>query len=278
MDSELQNVATQGGECCGGGGCGGGAAASAEAERQEGVTQIVQEHYGAVAERAREGAESNCCGVPQQLYSAEQLRDITSEAQAASAGCGNPAGLAEASEGETVLDLGSGGGIDCFLAARKVGPRGKVIGLDMTPEMVRLAQENAAKLGADNVTFKLGRLESITERDSSVDLIISNCVISLVEDKDAVFAEMMRVLKPGGRFVIADMVADAPMPDDVRGSRRQWVACIAGADQRQRFLERIRKAGFASMELLEDRKAGQAELQGSAASISSITVRAVKPA
>ena len=272
MAGELDNV--NGGGCCGGS-CGDGGAAGV-AESGGDIATAVREHYGTVAESASTGGH-NTCGVSSELYTDEQLAALNTESQAASAGCGNPVGLADAREGETVLDLGSGGGIDCFLAAKRVGAGGKVIGIDMTPEMVELAQKNAAKLEINNVAFKLGKLESISERDSTVDLIISNCVISLVPEKHLVFAEMFRVLRPGGRFVISDMVADSPLSDETRESIKDWVGCIGGADERETFLQRIREAGFERLELIEDRVVSKRELQGARADISSITVRAFKP-
>lgn len=190
------------------------------------LVEAVQGHYTKVAERGRQAGQSGapvaeCCG-SSVAYTAEQLESITAEAAGASAGCGNPIGLAEARPGETVVDLGSGGGIDCFLAAKAVGPEGQVIGVDMTHEMITLARENAAKLGTENVVFKLSQIESIPEPDGTVDLVISNCVIALAPDKDRVFEDIFRVLKPGGRFVISDMVVEEELPDDVRSNAAEW--------------------------------------------------------
>ena len=186
------------------------------------------------------------------LYASEELDSLTPEAMAASAGCGNPIGLSEAKLGETVLDLGSGGGIDCFLAAQEVGEAGQVIGIDMTHAMIDLARQNAAQLGAHNVVFKLGKIEAVPQQDVSVDLVISNCVIALSPDKDRVFDEIYRVLKPGGRFVVSDMVVTEELPDDVRSSAEEWVSCVGGADLLSRYLGRMERSGFADVEIMSD--------------------------
>ena len=203
---------------------------------------------------------SACCGVDgsemaavaDALYASEELDSLTPEAMAASAGCGNPIGLSEAKLGETVLDLGSGGGIDCFLAAHEVGESGQVIGIDMTHAMVDLARQNAAQLGAHNVVFKLGKIEAVPQQDVSVDLVISNCVIALSPDKDRVFDEIYRVLKPGGRFVVSDMVVTEELPDDVRSSAEEWVSCVGGADLLSRYLGRMARSGFVDVEIMSD--------------------------
>ena len=203
---------------------------------------------------------SACCGsdaaematVADALYESEDLASLTPEAMAASAGCGNPIGLSEAKLGETVLDLGSGGGIDCFLAAHEVGESGQVIGIDMTHAMIDLARQNAAQLGAHNVVFKLGKIEAVPQPDASVDLVISNCVIALSPDKDRVFDEIYRVLKPGGRFVVSDMVVTEELPDDVRSSAEEWVSCVGGADLLSRYLGRMERSGFVDIEIMSD--------------------------
>jgi len=268
-------------------GCQGGACGCAGTPT-EGVSLIeaVQERYTRVAERGASHGErgAGCCGDGgcgadgSGLYTTEELAAITSEAAAASAGCGNPVGLAEVRPGETVLDLGSGGGIDCFLAAQATGPEGTVIGVDMTPAMVALARENAGRLGTTNVTFKLGHIEAIPEPDATVDLVISNCVIALAPDKDAVFADVYRVLKPGGRIVVSDMVTDQELPEDVRMDAREWVSCVGGADLKSRYLERITSAGFGQLELLKDVPMPAGPGREWASSVRSVTVRAVKPA
>jgi SAM-dependent methyltransferase len=241
----------------------------------ESMDGAVRSHYTAVAERGASccSGEGGSCG---DSYTADQLTGLNPEAAAASAGCGNPVALAEVNKGEVVLDLGSGGGIDCFLAARATGPSGKVIGVDLTPAMVALARANAAKLGTANVVFKLGRIESIPEPDGTVDMVMSNCVINLSQRKDLVFAEVFRVLQPGGRMVVSDIVSTAPMPAELRTDPAQWAACVAGADEREEYLGRVRSAGFERIEVLADVPSGSCG-DGSA-ELRSITVRAYKPA
>jgi SAM-dependent methyltransferase len=167
-----------------------------------------------------------------------------------SLGCGNPTAIAELQPGEVVLDLGSGGGIDCFLAAKQVGPEGQVIGLDMTPDMIKVARRNAKKMGMANVDFRYGEMEDIPLADESVDTIISNCVINLSPDKDAVFREAYRVLRPGGRMSISDMVVDGDLPEAIRGRLDAWAGCIAGALDESIYLGKIRAAGFGKVEVL----------------------------
>ncbi|MXX93063.1 MAG: arsenite methyltransferase [Chloroflexi bacterium] len=231
------------------------------------VEQAVRDRYTQVAERGAaasgccaEDVGSACCGdggsematVADSLYESDDLAALTPEAMAASAGCGNPIGLSEAKSGETVLDLGSGGGIDCFLAAQEVDEDGQVIGIDMTHAMIDLARQNAEKLGVHNVVFKLGKIEAIPQLDASVDLVISNCVIALSPDKDRVFDEIYRVLKPGGRFVVSDMVVTDELPDDVRSSAEEWVSCVGGADLLSRYLGRMERSGFVDVEIMSD--------------------------
>jgi ubiquinone/menaquinone biosynthesis C-methylase UbiE len=168
----------------------------------------------------------------------------------ASLGCGNPLAIAELQPGEVVLDLGSGGGIDCFLAARKVGTEGRVIGLDMTPDMIKLARRNAKKLDAQNVDFRYGEMEDMPLPSESVDVVISNCVINLSPDKDAVFGEAFRVLRPGGRLSVSDMVVDGELPEALRQNLNAWAGCIAGALDELDYLDKIRAAGFTRVEVL----------------------------
>jgi SAM-dependent methyltransferase len=168
----------------------------------------------------------------------------------ASAGCGNPLAIAELRPGEVVLDLGAGGGIDCFLAAKRVGPEGRVIGLDMTPDMIKLARRNAKKLGATNVEFRFGEMEEMPLPDESVDVIISNCVINLSPDKDAVFGEAYRVLRPGGRMSVSDIVVSGALPRAIRDRLDAWAGCIAGALEESDYLSKIRAAGFDRVEVL----------------------------
>ncbi|MDH5638813.1 MAG: arsenite methyltransferase, partial [Nitrospinota bacterium] len=200
-----------------------------------GITEKVKVRYGAIAE----SATSSCCGSsatgsgfsPKIGYSPEELKTIPDSADLG-LGCGSPLGHDAVKEGDTVVDLGSGGGIDCFIAANKVGPKGKVIGVDMTPQMLKLARENAVKGGYDNVEFREGSIENLPVDDSSVDVIISNCVINLSEDKDKVFAEMRRALKPGGKFVVSDITLLKPLPDSIRNSLSAYIGCVAGAMMR----------------------------------------------
>jgi SAM-dependent methyltransferase len=184
------------------------------------------------------------------LYPAYELDDLPRSVTGASAGCGNPTAITELQPGEVVLDLGSGGGIDCFLAARKVGPTGRVIGLDMTPDMIRLARRNAKKVGATNVDFRYGEMEDIPLPDESVDVIISNCVINLSPDKDAVFTEAYRVLRPGGRMSVSDIVTNGELPQSLRDRPDAWAGCLAGALDESDYLSKIRAAGFEGIEIL----------------------------
>jgi arsenite methyltransferase len=203
--------------------------------------------------------ETSCCGPTEaaveaasgaaRFYSTEELEGLPETVTGASLGCGNPTAIAELRPGEVVLDLGSGGGIDCFLAARQVGPEGKVIGLDMTPEMIKLARRNARKIGATNVDFRYGEMEEMPLPDASVDVIISNCVINLSPDKDAVFGEAHRVLRPGGRMSVSDIVVDGELPQPIRDSLNAWAGCIAGALDESDYLEKIRAAGFEAVEV-----------------------------
>ena len=214
------------------------------------ITEAVRHRYGALATTAAERALSSD-KASDTFYTEGQRNVLTDETAGASAGCGNPVGIADAKPGETVLDLGSGGGIDCFIAAREVGHTGHVIGIDMTPEMLTLARDNAEKLRTNNVVFKLGHIESIPQSDNSVDLVISNCVIALSEKKRRVFSEIFRILKPGGRFVISDVVTEKPLPGDVRKSAAEWVDCVGGAAVMSEYIEMIADAGFLDVEVLE---------------------------
>jgi len=256
--------------------CGGDTGAEITHAQLDSITAAVQHQYGALAERAAELASSTTKATDR-LYTEEQRSVLTDEVAGASAGCGNPVGIADARPGETVLDLGSGGGIDCFLAAKKVGKTGYVIGIDMTPRMLELARENAEKLKTENVVFKLGHIESIPQEDNSVDLVISNCVIALSEQKDRVFSEILRILKPGGRFVISDIVTDKALPDEVRKSAAEWVSCVGGAAVMSDYLGTVEETGFTDIEILEDRKStgGTEEWRSS---LISLTLRAFKPA
>lgn len=218
------------------------------------LKDTVKEKYGQAALRVNAGG-SSCCGasaaldgccdpITSNLYDAAQTGELPQEAVLASLGCGNPTALAQLNPGETVLDLGSGGGIDVLLSARRVGASGKVYGLDMTDEMLALARENQRKAGVDNVEFLKGEIESIPLPDNSVDAVISNCVINLSGDKDRVLRESFRVLKPGGRFAVSDVVTRGEVPPDVRQNVLLWVGCIAGAMQDFQYAAKLAKAGF----------------------------------
>ena len=214
----------------------------------------VREKYGAVASAVKEGsAEIRCCGptacgcddpITSNLYSDAETSGLPSDAMTASLGCGNPTALLALESGQTVLDLGSGGGIDVLLSAKRVGPTGKVYGLDMTDEMLALARENQRKAGATNVEFLKGTIEAIPLPDQSVDVIISNCVINLSNDKNAVLREAFRVLKPGGRFGVSDVVVRGDVPAEIRRSMELWIGCIAGALEEGEYAAMLRAAGF----------------------------------
>jgi len=219
----------------------------------ESIKDIVKEKYGKAALRVTSGSDSACCGsassrgdrdpITSNLYG-QETADLPQDAVAASLGCGNPTALAQLAPGETVLDLGSGGGIDVLLSARRVGPTGKAYGLDMTDEMLALARENQRKAGVGNVEFLKGEIESIPLPDNSVDVIISNCVINLSADKDRVFAEAFRVLKPGGRLAVSDVVVRGEVPAAIRRSVELWIGCVAGALDHDDYRARLAKAGF----------------------------------
>src|SRR2546422_2373694 len=220
------------------------------------IKEIVKQKYGLVALRV--SASGACCSstsgsecdpVTSNLYAADETTALSAEAVAASRGCGNPSALAELRAGEVVLDLGSGGGIDVLLSARRVGPRGKAYGLDMTDEMLALARENQKRAEVDNVEFLRGEIEAIPLPDDSVDVIISNCVINLSADKDRVFAEAFRVLKPGGLFAVSDVVVRGVVPAEIRRNVELWIGCVAGALEDDEYRAKLAKAGFESIDL-----------------------------
>jgi SAM-dependent methyltransferase len=225
------------------------------------IQQAVREKYGAIAASVKEtsaAAKVGCCGpaacgcgdpITSNLYSDAETSDLPPDAVAASLGCGNPTALLALEPGQTVLDLGSGGGIDVLLSAKRVGPTGKVYGLDMTDEMLALARENQRTAGATNVEFLKGTIENIPLPDNSVDVIISNCVINLSSDKDAVLREAFRVLKPGGRFAVSDVIVRGNVPADIRRSMELWVGCIAGALEETEYAAKLRAAGFGEVEV-----------------------------
>lgn len=223
-----------------------------------GVVNTVKERYGSIARLVLEqGERTSCCGesaccegtasndpITAGLYADGDVRDLPEEAVLASLGCGNPTALASLAEGEIVLDLGSGGGIDVLLSAKRVGPTGFAYGLDMTDEMLELAERNRQKSGVTNVRFLKGTIEDVPLPDSSVDVIISNCVINLAADKDRVVREAYRVLKPGGRLAVSDIVWRRPLPDSIRRSADLWAGCIAGALLESEYIEKLVAAGF----------------------------------
>ncbi|HST07106.1 MAG TPA: arsenite methyltransferase [Gemmatimonadaceae bacterium] len=223
------------------------------------IKTAVKEKYGQTALRLSEAVVSACCGstaccgssteswdpITSDLYDERQKAGIPPEALLASLGCGNPTALAALNEGQTVLDLGAGGGIDVLLSAKRVGPTGKAYGLDMTDEMLALANENKRRAGADNVEFLKGDIEEIPLPDASVDVVISNCVINLAADKRKVLKEAFRVLRPGGRFAVSDIVVRGDVPDTVRANMELWLGCVAGALEEQEFKSLLREAGFA---------------------------------
>jgi SAM-dependent methyltransferase len=223
------------------------------------IKAVVKDKYGKAALRVTSGEGSACCGstpsrgeadpITSNLYGCSETAELPAEAVAASLGCGNPTALAQLRAGETVLDLGSGGGIDVLLSAKRVGSTGKAYGLDMTDEMLALARENQRKAGVTNVEFLKGEIEAVPLPDNTVDVIISNCVINLSADKDRVFAEAFRVLKPGGRFAVSDVVVRGEVPASIRRSIELWIGCVAGALSEDDYRGKLAKAGFTGIEI-----------------------------
>jgi SAM-dependent methyltransferase len=239
--------------------------------------------------QAATNAGCSCCGDNssqdllriEEMYQAEDVSELPEEVTGVSLGCGDPVTLAALKPGQAVLDLGSGGGIDCFLAARRVGPTGKVIGVDMTPEMLEKARSNQKKIGASNVEFRLGEIEHLPVADDEVDVIISNCVINLSTDKPQVFREAFRVLKPGGKLAVSDIVTDGPLPDEIKSDLSAWVGCVAGAWDVADYVQAMTDAGFDDVrvepvfideEILED-AANQLELQAPTGSPEEISLQ-----
>ncbi len=232
-------------------------------DRSEDVRETVRSRYAATAKAVATETTSGCCGSAAAdiagdgqvfgatLYAAADRDELPDAAKLASLGCGNPTAVAELREGETVLDLGSGGGIDVLLTAQRVGPGGKAYGLDMTGEMLELARRNQREAGVENVEFLEGEIESIPLPDDSIDVVISNCVINLSADKSSVFREAARVLRPGGRFAVSDVVADPDMSEETRRDMEQWTGCIAGALTPAQFETGLREAGFQQIEIVE---------------------------
>jgi arsenite methyltransferase len=233
-------------------------------EKPADIRSTVREHYGKAAAAFKPKAQSSCCGPASssccssggaeemsasKLYPLSELDTLPEEVTGLSMGCGDPITLASLQPGQTVLDLGSGGGIDCFMAARKVGEGGQVIGGDMTPEMLEKARANKSRLGFSNVEFRLGEIEHLPVADSSVDVIISNCVVNLSPDKPQVFREAMRVLKPGGKLALSDIVTDGPLPQEIKDSLSAWAGCLAGALDVKEYIAGLEAAGFSNIEL-----------------------------
>ncbi len=262
------------------------------------IKEEVRRRYGEAAKEVQAGETAGCCGdksieesaISSTLYATDELQHLPQEAVAASLGCANPVAVAELKEGETILDLGSGGGIDVLLSARRVGPQGKAYGLDMTDEMLDLARENAGKAGVTNVQFLKGEMEAIPLPSEEVDVIISNCVVNLSPDKDAVLRETFRVLKPGGRLAIADILTHDVLPQAIQESVKAWTGCIAGALTEADYKAKLAAAGFESIEIesfreytAEDAEAGglgdeaKAIADKGSIGIFSGVVRATKP-
>jgi SAM-dependent methyltransferase len=254
----------------------------------EQITERVRDRYAAAAQQVQTGG--GCCGdaVTADLYGTDEVSDLPEEAVLASLGCGNPTALIDLHEGETVLDLGSGGGIDVLLSARRVGPTGFVYGLDMTDEMLALAEQNKAKAGVTNVTFLRGRIEDIPLPANTVDVVISNCVINLAADKSAVLRDAFRVLKPGGRFAVSDVVADGHVPEGLRTNMEAWVGCLAGALEIDEYTRLLAEAGFEDISVTITRRYTVAEAgldpstlpegwQAGDGKLASAFVRATKP-
>jgi arsenite methyltransferase len=265
-----------------------------DTQSAEEITERVRERYAAAARRVQAGTAGGCCSdekdvVTADIYGAEEVAALPEEAVVASLGCGNPTALIDLHEGETVLDLGSGGGIDVLLSARRVGPTGFAYGLDMTDEMLALAQENKAKAGVTNVAFLKGRIEDIPLPAKSVDVVISNCVINLAADKSLVLRDAFRVLRPGGRFAVSDVVADGPVPDGLRKNMEAWVGCLAGALDVDEYVRLLSDAGFEDVTVTITRRYTVAEAgldpatlpagwQAGAGKLASAFVRATRPA
>lgn len=236
-------------------------AAKPAARVDEAVRETVKERYGKAVKAVIAGSKGSCCGsstiesldwtdpITRDLYDQAEAAAVPAEALLASFGCGNPTALAELKEGERVLDLGSGGGIDVLLSAKRVGPIGRAYGLDMTEEMLELAMKNKEKAGATNVEFLKGHIEAIPLPANAVDVVISNCVINLSTDKDQVLREAFRVLAPGGRFAVSDIVIRRELPDAVKKSMELWTGCVAGALEEREYVDKLRAAGFTDIEI-----------------------------
>ena len=249
------------------------------------IRELVRDRYADLARKSASGSnccESACCeddgsgqGPISALYRPEQTSGLPSEALAASAGCGNPHAIETLQPGETVVDFGCGGGIDCFIAARAVGAQGSVVGIDMTEDMIELAKSNARRLGLRNVAFHLSEMERTPLEDGTVDAIISNCVINLAPDKDKVFREAHRILRSGGRLMVSDLVKVGDIPEEEANDDANWVECLAGTEMKDVYLRRMEAAGFTDVQLISSAPWSE---KGWRSSIHSVSVRAVKSA
>jgi ubiquinone/menaquinone biosynthesis C-methylase UbiE len=260
MESTTQKAGAEAG-CCAPSCCGDEKETATAGAAKEAVRETVKQRYGQAVRAVIQGAKPSCCGssaapgvagtdpITRDLYDADQANGVPSDALLASFGCGNPTALANLRPGETVPDLGSGGGIDVLLSAKRVGPTGKAYGLDMTDEMLDLAMKNKAKAGATNVEFLKGHIEAIPLPGSSVDVILSNCVINLSTDKDEVLREAFRVLRSGGRFAVSDIVVRRELPEPVKKSMELWSGCIAGALLEEEYVAKLGAAGFTDIEV-----------------------------
>ncbi|MBN1311867.1 MAG: arsenite methyltransferase [Anaerolineae bacterium] len=250
------------------------------------IHEAVREHYGAIAQKAG-ASQSTCCGpaqdtascsCSQELYDAQLLENLPTDVTGLSLGCGDPVTIANLQPGETVLDLGSGGGIDCFLAWHQVGSDGYVIGIDMTPDMLAEANANKEKLGAENVEFRRGQIEEMPVESNSIDIVMSNCVINLSPDKAAVFREAFRVLKPGGRVSISDIVTEGDFSPEMREQLDQWAECVTGAIAADQYAALMRKAGFVDIQIVDKVDAeGIVERQKGMPRVFSARITAGKP-
>lgn len=246
------------------------------------IHEVIQQRYGAIAENGSSCCSSSgCCGETSNaalLYDTALLEELPDDVTGLSLGCGDPVTIAGLRTGERVLDLGSGGGIDCFLAARQVGPTGYVIGVDMTPAMVEKANANKARMGMENVEFRLGQIEALPVEDESVDVVMSNCVINLAPDKLAVFREAFRVLRPGGRIAVSDIVTEGAFSDELRRDLARWAECVTGAIDVNIYVELMRQAGFTDITVTDQRSAEEiVPTQPGMPSLYSARITAVKP-
>ena len=246
------------------------------------IKEVVRERYGELARNSADSCcSTDCCSGDElnvddivTLYASDQTDGLPTEALAASAGCGNPHAIGTLQPGETVVDFGSGGGIDCFIAAKAVGEQGRVVGIDMTDDMISLARSNARQLGLSNVEFHLSEMENTPLEGDTVDAIISNCVINLAPDKDLVFAEAFRILRPGGRLMVSDLVKIEEIPQEEAEDTANWVSCLAGTEMKEVYLGRMESAGFTDVQVVSSAPWRE---EGWQSSIHSMNISAVKP-